>query len=108
MPRILKIISHKFTQLFVIKFTLCDIIFLGVHIMTNEKIIKKYLKQSHELAKKHLIERFIFEIQANKQIFKNKDDLTLNNLIEESHNCEIFSTDEYQEIYDICKKYFNE
>ena len=76
--------------------------------MANEKRINKYLNLSHELAKKQLVERFIFELQANRDIFKNKKVLDINNLIDESHNVEIFTKEEYQEIYDICRKYFDE
>lgn len=67
------------------------------------KNIKTYYKLSHELAKKQLIERFCFEIEANKKIF-NKNEISLDILINDCHSEEVFSEKEYIEVYRMCIK----
>ena len=58
----------------------------------------KYLKLSKEFAIKQLIEKWKFEIDINKQLF-NKE-LSLNELIIESHNVINLDYNEYKKIYE--------
>lgn len=58
----------------------------------------KYLKLSKEFAIKQLIEKWKFEIDINKQLF-NKE-LSLNELIIESHNVINLDYNEYKGIYE--------
>lgn len=54
--------------------------------------IEEYFKLSHELAKKQLIEKFTLEMQYD-------DTISLEQLIRDSHNNEVFTVSEYQSIY---------
>lgn len=59
----------------------------------------KYNRLSHELALRQLMERFIFELEANANIFGNDKDLMLDDLIRDTHNVEVFTDLEYEEVY---------
>lgn len=60
--------------------------------------LELYCELSHKLAMNHLIERFCFELEANK-IFFNEDDISLESLISDCSNNEVFSDIEYMEAY---------
>lgn len=60
--------------------------------------LELYCELSHKLAMNHLIERFCFEIEANRVIF-NENDISLESLINECSNSEIFSNKEYKYAY---------
>ena len=61
------------------------------------KNIDVYLKKSHEFALKQLLERFLFEININKELFN--EDINLEKLIRDTSNNEIFTYNEYKKIY---------
>lgn len=61
----------------------------------DEKL-ELYSKLSHDLAKKHLIERLAFEIEVNQKLFDN-DNISLEKLINDCRNLESFSQEEYEE-----------
>lgn len=63
-----------------------------------ESKFEKYQKLSHALALKQLEERFRFEIKVNKELF-NKSNISLAELKNDSHNGEVFTEEEYEEIY---------
>lgn len=60
--------------------------------------LELYCELSHKLAMNQLIERFCFELEANK-IFFNEDDISLESLISDCSNNEVFSDIEYMEAY---------
>lgn len=60
--------------------------------------IELYCELSHKLAMDHLIERFCFELEANRVIF-NENDISLEVLINECGNSEVFSDKEYRYAY---------
>lgn len=60
--------------------------------------IELYCELSHKLAMDHLIERFCFELEANMVIF-NENDMSLESLINECRNSEVFSDKEYKYAY---------
>lgn len=60
--------------------------------------LELYCELSHKLAMNHLIERFCFELEANK-VFFNEDDISLESLISDCSNNEVFSDIEYMEAY---------
>lgn len=60
--------------------------------------IELYCELSHKLAMNQLIERFYFELEANRVIF-NGDDISLESLINDCSNSEIFSDKEYLDAY---------
>ena len=60
--------------------------------------LELYYELSHKLAMNQLIERFCFELEANK-IFFNEDDISLESLIRDCSNNEVFSDIEYMEAY---------
>lgn len=60
--------------------------------------IELYCELSHKLAMDHLIERFCFELEANIVIF-NENDMSLESLINECRNSEVFSDKEYKYAY---------
>ena len=59
--------------------------------------IKKYLKLSKEFAINQLIERWLFEIQINKELFSYVPDLS--ELINDTHSVLNLSNEEYKKIY---------
>lgn len=65
-------------------------------IMKNK--IELYCELSHKLAMDQLIERFCFELEANRTIF-NENDMSLESLINECRNSEVFSDKEYKYAY---------
>ena len=65
-----------------------------------------YLKESHDLALKQLLERFLFEINISKKLFKNND-ISLEKLISDFKNTEVFSSDEYIRVYKQALKKLN-
>ena len=65
--------------------------------MYNKKELE-YLNASKEFAIKQLIEKWQFEIAINKKIFNRE--LTLNELISETHSVITLTYDEYKEIYE--------
>lgn len=67
-----------------------------VFIMIEKNEIE-YLKKSKEFAIKQLLEKWKFEIDINKKLF-NKE-ISLNDLISDSHSVICLSYDEYKEIY---------
>ena len=60
--------------------------------------IELYCELSHKLAMDHLIERFCFELEANRVLF-NENDISLEVLINECGNSEVFSDTEYRYAY---------
>ena len=64
-----------------------------------------YLKESHKFALKQLLERFLFEININKELFGNN--ISLDELISDSKNTEVFSDMEYKKIYKEALKKIN-
>ena len=60
--------------------------------------IELYCELSHKLAMDQLIERFCFELEANRTIF-NENDMSLESLINECRNSEVFSDKEYKYAY---------
>ncbi len=68
----------------------------------DEKL-KIYLKKSHELALKQLMERFCFEMEANEKLFGLKD-ISLDKLKNDYHSKELFTDQEYQESFKESKK----
>lgn len=62
-----------------------------------------YNRYSHELEKHHLEDKFYLEMLANLVLF-DKRIPSLKELINESHNQEIFTNSEYQKIYNNAKK----
>ena len=65
-----------------------------------------YLKESHDFALKQLLERFLFEINISKKLFKNND-ISLEKLISDFKNTEVFSSDEYIKVYKQALKKLN-
>ena len=62
-----------------------------------EKNEIEYLKKSKEFAIKQLLEKWQFEININRELF-NKE-ISLDELINDSHSVLCLTCDEYKEIY---------
>ena len=68
----------------------------------NKKGNKLYYKLSHDLALKHLLEKFVLELSFSDS------NISLDKLISDSHNIDLFSNREYKKVYKMairqCKK----
>ena len=71
------------------------------------KEMKKYLKLSYELSKRHLQERLLFELEMNFELFKIKDNYNINALIFDCCLNTSFNDDEYQSIIKKVLKSYN-
>ena len=63
----------------------------------SDKKTAKYLKLSREFAIKQLIEKWLFEININRELFNNIP--SLDELISDSHSVINLSYKEYKSIY---------